>query len=107
MTLLGPRADPGPIAAPARLAISDPVPADVIREVQLGAKAHKPSRGCEGPTWVRRWRLPGGRGFGDGGGAVSRVDKGVERSGDASLLPQIEHALQGVEVVIIQHQQRL
>lgn len=60
-----------------------------------------------GPAWVRRCRLWCGQRFGDGGGAVSGVDQGVERGGDSPLLPQIEHALQLIEVIVIQYQQRL
>lgn len=56
-------------------------------------------------TWVWCAVLCGGSG--NLGGAVCGVDKGVKGGGYASLLPQVEHTLQPVEVIIVQHQQGL
>ena len=65
---------------------------------------------CKKPTRVRqcsssccRWRLrPGCRGW-----AVRAVQKGVEHGSNRALLAEGEWRLQPVEVVVVQHHQRL
>lgn len=53
------------------------------------------------------WHVGLEGGFGDFGRAVGAVHKSVEGCGDAPLLPQIERHLRLVEIIIVQHQQRL
>ncbi len=56
-------------------------------------------------TWV--WHVRLGGGFGDLGRTVGTVHESVEGRGNAPLLPQIEQCLRRVEVIVVQHQQRL
>ena len=56
--------------------------------------------------WQPRAAVAGGLG-GLGSGAVRVEDEGVEGGRDGAVLPQAEHVLARMEVLVVQHQQRL
>ena len=53
--------------------------------------------------WQPRAAIAGGL----GSGAVRVEDEGVEGGRDGAVLPQAEHVLARMEVLVVQHQQRL